>query len=328
MFAMPRRLTNLTLFALVPALIATGLVGWIWPVAAVWPTYPLHRMLGVALILVLGWKWAIATASLRRRMSIWPADRSFLWGLLTALLTLATLVVGLAWTLGLVSFASFWGYSPLNIHVFLGIGLLVPTLVHAAHRWEPRPPLGELITRRGLLRLGGVALASAAAGWLLGPNGVRRFTGSQHAGSFSGNDYPVTIWMFDSVPGLDAATWRLRVGGRSLTYEQLTKDFPQRELSAVLDCTGGWWSEQLWRGAPVGDVLDALGVPPGASHATVASVTGHRWTFRLADLRGALLVTHVGGEELTPGHGYPVRLAFPGRRGFQWVKWVERIEVR
>jgi DMSO/TMAO reductase YedYZ molybdopterin-dependent catalytic subunit len=56
-------------------------------------------------------------------------------------------------------------------------------------------------------------------------------------------------------------------------------------------------------------------------------MTGHGHTFRLADLSEALLATHLGGEPLSPGHGYPLRLVVPGRRGYQWVKWIERIDV-
>ncbi len=41
-----------------------------------------------------------------------------------------------------------------------------------------------------------------------------------------------------------------------------------------------------------------------------------------------LLATRVGGEPLSHGHGAPVRLVAPGRRGFQWVKWVTRLELR
>jgi DMSO/TMAO reductase YedYZ molybdopterin-dependent catalytic subunit len=30
---------------------------------------------------------------------------------------------------------------------------------------------------------------------------------------------------------------------------------------------------------------------------------------------------------LTAGHGFPVRIVAPGRRGFWWVKWVDRIAI-
>lgn len=60
----------------------------------------------------------------------------------------------------------------------------------------------------------------------------------------------------------------------------------------------------------------------------VVSHTGYRWSFPLAQARGLLLATMVGDEQLSHDHGAPARLVAPGRRGFQWVKWVSRVELR
>jgi DMSO/TMAO reductase YedYZ molybdopterin-dependent catalytic subunit len=40
-----------------------------------------------------------------------------------------------------------------------------------------------------------------------------------------------------------------------------------------------------------------------------------------------LLATHLGDEGLSHGHGAPAPLVVPAARGFQWVKWVTRIEL-
>jgi hypothetical protein len=63
----PRRLTNDLLLALLLAQVLGGLLGWALPVPTATPLYALHRALGVGVIVLLGWKQAIALASLRRR---------------------------------------------------------------------------------------------------------------------------------------------------------------------------------------------------------------------------------------------------------------------
>jgi DMSO/TMAO reductase YedYZ molybdopterin-dependent catalytic subunit len=137
---------------------------------------------------------------------------------------------------------------------------------------------------------------------------------------------PSYSWIDDTTPAIDPARWRLTVHDatttRTLTLAVLST-FDTR-VRAVLDCTSGWYAEQDWAGAP----LRALLPDPGNAHSLyVHSTTGYWIRFPVADLDNLLLATTVNGEPLRPGHGYPARLVAPGRRGFWWVKWVDRIEL-
>jgi DMSO/TMAO reductase YedYZ molybdopterin-dependent catalytic subunit len=159
------------------------------------------------------------------------------------------------------------------------------------------------------------------------PGGDRRFTGSYERGSGRPEEMPVTQWLNDEVPAIDAESWRLEVvsGGevvRRWSYGELT-GFDDR-VPAVLDCTGGWYADQVWEGAWLGRLLTDLGE---ARSVRVSSVTGYPRRFPIVDVSGLLLATRAGGRRLDVGHGFPVRLVAPGRRGFWWVKWVTRVEV-
>jgi DMSO/TMAO reductase YedYZ molybdopterin-dependent catalytic subunit len=336
----PRRLTNDLLLALVLGLVLSGLFGWALPVAVAQPLYDLHRALGVAVLLVLlVWKQNVILASLRRRVSRRrPWDRSTVWGVIGVLGLIGGISLGLLWTLNIISFETLWGYSPLNIHVFIGVGLLPFVGWHAWRRRKANRASAPVISRRAALRLAGLAVVStvgwqvlqAAANFAI-PQGQRRQTGSKQATSLSGNNFPGEIWLFDSVPLIDPTTWRLHLSGPvaqpvDLSLYELQRR-AQRTIQEVLDCTGGWWTEQVWRGYPLLSVLQQYRMLDGGEQVAVQSVTGHRIVFSLEDLNDLLLVTHVGGEPLSAVHGAPVRLVAPGRRGYHWVKWLDRIDV-
>jgi DMSO/TMAO reductase YedYZ molybdopterin-dependent catalytic subunit len=326
----PRRLTNDLQLALVLAQVLGGVLGWALAVDLARPLYDVHRALGVAIILLLGWKQAIAFGSLRRRLNRrggW--DRSIVWGSVGGIGLLATLTIGLAWTVNLISFDWLWGYSPLNVHVFIGIGLVPFIAAHLLLRRRQNLVSAPLRSRRTLLRVAGLSLGTLV-GWQaierLAPM-VRLPTGSKPTVSFSANAFPAEIWLFDAVPLLDAATYRLNVVGRAFSLDELTSLHTSQTVQAVLDCTSGWWSEQVWSGPGVLDVLRTAGLSPDVDHLAFESTTGHRIVFALGDLEAAILATHVGGEPLSAGHGFPLRLVVPGWRGYHWVKWLARVDV-
>ena len=129
------------------------------------------------------------------------------------------------------------------------------------------------------------------------------------------------IWFNDRRPeSIDAATWRLVVADRPVSIESLWRR--SRPVVATLDCTGGWWSEQSWDAVALADLLPH---PDGRS-VRVASRTGYERYFGLDELDRIHLAVGYGGQPLRAGHGAPVRLIVPGRRGPWWVKWVTTVE--
>jgi DMSO/TMAO reductase YedYZ molybdopterin-dependent catalytic subunit len=311
--------TDWSLALLVALGVVTGAATWFaGSPGGAW-VYGVHAVGGTALALVLVWKL--------RRVGRRIGPRSSLAALVLVAVTLAS---GYVWSSG--GDLVFAGYNLLNWHVALGALLGAAVLVHAALRARPLR-VRDVRSRRQFLTAAAVG-AGAFAAWqvqrplqrALGLRGAgRRFTGSYDAG----DDFPPTSWVADHPRALDASAYRLAVAGHVRTPLSLSADELDAgdELVATLDCTGGFWTTQRWQGASLGRLLDAAGVEDGARHVRVISHTGYRWSFSLDDARGLLLATGMRGEPLSHGHGAPCRLVAPGRRGFQWVKWVVRIEV-
>lgn len=55
--------------------------------------------------------------------------------------------------------------------------------------------------------------------------------------------------------------------------------------------------------------------------------TSQRLNWALDRSKGMIIAWGLNGEDLSPDHGYPLRLVVPGQIGGRMVKWLERIEV-
>jgi DMSO/TMAO reductase YedYZ molybdopterin-dependent catalytic subunit len=161
------------------------------------------------------------------------------------------------------------------------------------------------------------------------------------------------------IPAVDAAAWRLTVGGRverslSLSLDDL-RALPSSTLAVTMECAGNgrarleprpisqpWLVEAVgnaeWTGVPLGALLTDAGVRDDAVEVRfrgldrgVEGGETQRYERSLAigdALREEVLLAYaMNGEALPPQHGFPLRLVVPGWYGMTSVKWLEQITV-
>jgi DMSO/TMAO reductase YedYZ molybdopterin-dependent catalytic subunit len=155
-------------------------------------------------------------------------------------------------------------------------------------------------------------------------------------------------------PEIDAADWRLRLGGRvrdpmSLDLAAI-RDRPREEVIFTLECAGNHGlpffdagiGTARWAGTPLGPLLEEVGLENDAvdvvffgadsgteEHHDVEFPEHFARAMSVEDAMrpGILLAYEMNGEDLPARHGYPLRLIAPGWYGVANVKWLERIEV-
>ena len=309
------RRVNLLLEGFLIAAVGTGLVSWgVGTGWARWWTVA-HALAGLSVLVVspVKLRGPVRAGFRRGRASRWLSS-------LFGVLVLATIGLGLAHATGLWFGVGYW--SALWTHVLVGF-TLVPLLVwHVVSR--PVTPRRTDLDRRMLL---GGAAAVGVAGAAYGLQAVatqvggaagadRRATGSHEIASFRPAGMPTVSWLDDEAPDTPVAEWVLTVGDRPIDLATLRADV--EPVEAVLDCTGGWRSRQRWDAVALDRLVD-LG---GAASVRVTSATGYQRILPARDADHLHLAVGYGGEPLRRGHGGPVRLIAPGRRGFWWVKWV------
>src|SRR5918997_439884 len=249
-----------------------------------------HGAAGLGLLLLVPWKSVVVRRSWRR-----PAGTRGTGGVSLGVATLLTLLTGVLHAGGVTGPWS-WsaGIPVLHVHVAMGVATGALVVVHAWGRRQ-RPRATDL-GRRGLLRSGALG-AGAVALWGAGegllrltgaPGAQRRATGSFERGTDEPAAMPVTQWISDAVPGSPAAVLVLAAPGRRVRVPVADLDRGD-VVRAALDCTGGWYAVQDWRGVRLDRLLASVGgeLPAdGAVHGL--SVTGFRRRLPLSEAGGGV----------------------------------------
>jgi hypothetical protein len=322
-----KRWTNLALFVLLGLAFVTGWVAFFYSTAPSRASLVVHAVSGYAILALTPWKSVIASHGVRHRRPGWWAS------LILTLLILVSITAGILHSTGLL--VQDGAITAMEVHVGAALIAIPFVIWHVIARRLPVRAVD--LSRRSLLRAGALLAGSgvvygAGEGVVraLGlPGSSRRFTGSYETGSLVAEQLPATQWMFDAVPEIDPANWRLVVRtatrAHEWTYDELLAFDDQ--VRATLDCTGGFYSTQDWSGVWLSRLLELLGSAPRGASIHVQSHTGYDRRFSIESAHRLVVATRLGGQPLDPGHGFPVRLVAPDRRGYWWVKWITTVAI-
>lgn len=160
-------------------------------------------------------------------------------------------------------------------------------------------------------------------------------------------------------PEVDAATYRLRVGGfvktpLEFTLDQLKARRDRRDEAVTLECSGnstrpnrmaGLLSNGVWTGVGLKSILEEAGLTHEAREVLFLGLdlekekkfqagnreyaAPHGRAIHLLDALhpDTMLAFALNGQPIPRDQGFPVRLLVPGWYGMTQVKWLGRIEV-
>lgn len=145
-------------------------------------------------------------------------------------------------------------------------------------------------------------------------------------------DWPVLH--YGTVPHVDLDTWTFRVFGLVrrevvLTYPQF-RALPSRDLTVDIHCVTGWSRfDNTFHGVPTRVVLGLTEILPEARYVLVHAEQGFTTNLPLDDFlrETSLFAWAHDGADLTPEHGWPLRLVVPHLYFWKSAKWVRGIEL-
>lgn len=137
------------------------------------------------------------------------------------------------------------------------------------------------------------------------------------------------------VPPFDPEKWDFTIfpkplvnDVKSLSWKQFTA-LPRIKVFADMHCVTRWSKlDNLWEGIPTTEIRNLVSISPAARFVMVHCENGFSTNLPIDDFFGddCLFAMKHNGQDLTPDHGYPVRLVIPRLYAWKSAKWVRGIE--
>jgi DMSO/TMAO reductase YedYZ molybdopterin-dependent catalytic subunit len=136
---------------------------------------------------------------------------------------------------------------------------------------------------------------------------------------------------YGPVPGFDGSNWDLEVFGLvenpfTLTYDEL-RALPNVTVHADMHCVTGWTTlDNDWQGVSFRTIAEIARPTSEAKWVIAHCAYGYTSNLSLEAMSDDLLAWANGGQDLTPEHGWPLRLVVPKRYAWKSAKWLTGLE--
>jgi len=204
---------------------------------------------------------------------------------------------------------------------------------------------GAAATGLGLLfgpLLSGIRWACAEAKKMILPKGTEMdsLTGKNPANLDPRNLEVIPLEDFGTMGlsdhAVNTAEWRLRVEGAvkkplRLAYADIPA-LPGIERKVLLICPGFFANYGRWQGISMPDLLQRAGVNEGVTQVRFSGPEGPyqkvaQYPIQAVRTNQVFLAYGVNGKRLPVKHGFPLRLVAEGYYGYDWVKYVDKVEL-
>ncbi|MHB9145618.1 MAG: sulfite oxidase-like oxidoreductase [Symbiobacteriia bacterium] len=140
---------------------------------------------------------------------------------------------------------------------------------------------------------------------------------------------------YGAVPQAQLDRWDFRIFGLVEKPVRWTRAelmaLPQTRIVSDIHCVTRWSKLDMdFEGVSVRELLKHVKLNPAARFAMIHCEQGFTTNLALADLLGGdvILAHKAYGEDLTPEHGWPLRLVVPHLYFWKSAKWARGIEFR
>ncbi len=159
----------------------------------------------------------------------------------------------------------------------------------------------------------------------------KRYGGRLPPGQTATEKWPVL--QFSDVPEVDLAAWDFRVFGEveeelRFTHAEFTS-MPAVDVTCDIHCVTHWSRmDNVFHGVAFNEFLKRVRLKPSAKYVVVHCEQNFTTNLPLEACRDedVLWAWKHGGADLTPAHGWPLRLVVPKRYFWKSAKWARGVE--